>query len=268
VISTPSSARIWVVAGSTDLRKGFDGLCAMVQHQLNESPFTGDLYIFRGRGGDKIKILWYCGDGLALFYKRLSHGVHCRRAFFDLYEANKSPTAREAIDRIRKLYEIEDQIRGQPAQLRLVARKQYAVPLLDALHRWMLEMRTKVENKSELAKAFDYALNRWCQLSRYIENGTLEIDNDIAERSVRGVAVGRKNFLFFGSNSGGERAAIAYSLIECCKLNKIDPQRYLDYVLTRIADHPINRVDELLPWNVADKLGQPEQVTKALAASA
>lgn len=75
MISTPSSARIWVVAGSTDLRKGFDGLCAMVQHQLNESPFTGDLYIFRGRGGDKIKILWYCGDGLALFYKRLSHGV-------------------------------------------------------------------------------------------------------------------------------------------------------------------------------------------------
>lgn len=198
----------------------------------------------------------------------ISCWAHCRRAFFDLYEANKSPTAREAIDRIRKLYEIEDQIRGQPAQLRLAARKQYAVPLLDELHRWMLEMRTKVENKSELAKAFDYALNRWCQLSRYIEDGTLEIDNNIAERSVRGVAVGRKNFLFFGSDSGGERAAIAYSLIECCKLNKIDPQRYLDYVLTRIADHPINRVDELLPWNVADKLGQPEQVTKALAASA
>jgi hypothetical protein len=94
----------------------------------------------------------------------------------------------------------------------------------------------------------------------------LSIDNNIAERSVRGVGVGRKNYLFFGSDSGGERAAIIYSLIESCKLNHIDPQRYLHYVLERIADHPVNRVEDLLPWNVVDKLNQPMQVAKALAA--
>jgi transposase len=90
--------------------------------------------------------------------------------------------------------------------------------------------------------------------------------NSIAERSIRGMGIGRRNFLFFGSDSGGERAAIIYSLIESCKLNNIDPQVYLQYVLERIADHPINKVHELLPWNVADKLNQPDQVTKALAA--
>ena len=194
--------------------------------------------------------------------------AHARRGLFDLYEATKSPTAKEAIDRIRKLYDIEDEIRGQSAELRLAARTKYSVPLLDELHQWMIATRTKVENKSALATAFDYALNRWKQLSHYTEDGQLEIDNNIAERSVRGVGVGRKNYLFFGSDSGGERAAIAYALIETCKLNNIDPQRYLQYVLERIADHPINRIEELLPWNVADKLNQPKQVTAALARAA
>jgi transposase len=103
-------------------------------------------------------------------------------------------------------------------------------------------------------------------LQRYAEHGHLEIDNNIAERSVRGVGVGRKNYLFFGSDTGGDRAAIIYSLIETCKLNHIDPQRYLYYVLERIADHPINRIEELLPWNLSRQLQQPTHVTHALAA--
>src|SRR5690606_32484610 len=119
----------------------------------------------------------------------------------------QSPTAKEAIDRIRKLYDIEDEIRGQSIELRLAARQKYAIPLLDELHQWMIATRTKVENKSALAVAFDYALNRWKQLSHYTEDGTLEIDNNIAERSIRGVGVGRRNYLFFGSDTGGERAA-------------------------------------------------------------
>ena len=192
--------------------------------------------------------------------------AHVRRGLFDLYEATQSPTAKEALDRIGKLYEIETAIRGHSAELRLAARQQHCVPLLDELHGWMIDTRTKVENKSALAKALDYALNRWQQLSHFTQDGTLEADNNIAERSVRGVGIGRKNFMFFGSDTGGERAAIAYSLIESCKLNHIDPQRYLEYVLARIADHPINRIEELLPWNVADKLGQPEQVSQAMAA--
>ena len=192
--------------------------------------------------------------------------AHARRKHFDLYAATKSPTAKEALDRIGKLYEIETAIRGQSPEARRAARQKHAVPLLNALHAWMIHTRTQVENKSALAGAFDYALERWEALTRYTEDGCLEIDNNIAERSLRGAGVGRKNFLFFGSDTGGDRAAIAYSLIETCKLNHIDPQRYLEYVLARIAEHPINRIDELLPWNVADKLNQPAQVSQALAA--
>lgn len=130
----------------------------------------------------------------------------------------------------------------------------------------MITKLSQVDPKSDLADAFNYSLNRWESLCRYTQDGQLSIDNNIAERSVRGVGVGRKNYLFFGSDSGGDRAAIIYSLIETCKLNHIDPQRYLHYVLERIADHPINRVQDLLPWNVADHLNQPAQVAKALAA--
>jgi transposase len=146
-------------------------------------------------------------------------------------------------------------------------RQKHAVPLLVELYAWMVQVRTEVENGSALAKALNYALNRWEALLRYTKDGHLEIDNNIAERAVRGACVGKKNYLFFGSDSGGERAAIAYSLIETCKLNNIDPQRYLQYVIERIADHPINRVEELLPWNVAHKLNQPDQVTQALEAA-
>jgi transposase len=192
--------------------------------------------------------------------------AHVRRGLFDLHEATQSPTAKEALDRIGPLYDLEEEIRGQSADARRAARQLRAVPLLNALHAWMIDTRAQVENKSTLATAFDYALNRWVQLSRYTEDGHLEIDNNIAERSIRGAGIGRKNYLFFGSDSGGERAAIAYSLIETCKLNHIDPQCYLEYVLERIADHPINRIEELLPWNVADQLNQPKQVTEALAA--
>jgi transposase len=192
--------------------------------------------------------------------------AHGRRGFFELFAATSSPTAKEALERIGKLYDIEDTIRGKSPEIRLAARKERSVPLMGELHGWMLQVRTEVDNSSGLAKALDYVLKRWTQLTRYTEDGRLEMDNNSAERTVRGPAIGKKNFLFFGSDTGGERAAIIYSLIETCKLNGIDPQRYLEYVIARIADHPINRVEELLPWNVADKLNQPEQVKQAMAA--
>ncbi len=191
---------------------------------------------------------------------------HVRRGFFDLHVATQSPTAKEALERIGQLYGIEEEIRGESAEVRVAVRQKHAAPLLEELHAWMVQVRTEVDNGSALAKALNYALNRWEALLRYTQDGHLEIDNNIAERSVRGAGVGRKNYLFFGSDSGGERAAIIYSLVETCKLNHLDPQRYLQYVLERIADHPINRVEELLPWNVADKINQPEQVRQALAA--
>lgn len=110
---------------------------------------------------------------------------------------------------------------------------------------------SKLSRKSETTVAFRYALSRWDALVRYIEDGHIEIDNNGAERSLRGVALGRKNYLFAGSDAGGERAAAIYSLIGSAKLNGLDPEAYLHRVLTRIADHPINRIEELLPWNLA-----------------
>lgn len=192
--------------------------------------------------------------------------AHGRRGFFELFVATKSPTAEEALDRIGQLYDIETEIRGKSPEFRLAVRQERSVPLLNELFIWMLQVRSEAENASGLAKALDYVLKRRTQLTRYTEDGRLEMDNNCAERTVRGPAVGKKNFLFFGSDTGGERAAIIYSLIETCKLNGIDPQRYLEYVIARIADHPINRIEELLPWNVADKLNQPEQVKQAMAA--
>lgn len=198
--------------------------------------------------------------------QEISCFAHARRKFFDLYKAMKSPLAKEALERIGRLYEIETAIRGQSPQARKAARQQHAVPVLNALHAWLIDNRSKVDGGSVQAAAFNYTLERWKELTRYTEDGCLEIDNNAAERSLRGAGVGRKNYLFFGSDNGGERAAVIYSLIETCKLNRIDPQRYLEYVLARIADHPINRIDELLPWNVADRLNQPEQVSQAMAA--
>ena len=125
---------------------------------------------------------------------------------------------------------------------------------------------TQIDGKSALAGAFNYSLNRWKSLCRYTEDGRLEIDNLIAERSIRGMGIGRRNFLFFGSDSGGERAAIIYALIETCKLNKIDPHSYLQYVIERIADHPINKIDQLLPWNVADQIKQKNIAPESKAA--
>jgi transposase len=192
--------------------------------------------------------------------------AHVRRKIFDVFVAQKSPLAEEALDRIGKLYLIEDQIRGRSPEERLAARQKHAVPILNALHVWMIAKAAQIDKKGVLHAAFNYAFNNWAGLLRYTEDGRLEIDNNTAERSLRGMGVGRKNYLFFGSDTGGERAAIIYSLTETCKLNNIDPQRYLQYVLERIADHPINRIEELLPWNVVDKLNQPAQVTEALAA--
>jgi transposase len=182
------------------------------------------------------------------------HKAHMRRKFFELYTATGSALAKEALDRFGDLYRLETELRGRSPEERLAARKAYAVPKLEAFRAWMLKRVGEVERKSEIAGALQYSLKNWEALVRYTEDGRLGIDNNPAERSIRGIGVGRRNYLFFGSDSGGERAAIIYALIETCKLNGIDPQRYLEYVLERIAEHPINRIEELLPWNVIDKL--------------
>jgi transposase len=175
--------------------------------------------------------------------------AHVRRKFFDVHAANGSPIAREALDRIGALYGIEADIRGKPPDERQRYREEQSLPLIADLKAWLDATLPKLSGKSDLAKTMRYTVSRWEALTRYIHDGRIEIDNNAAERSIRGIALGRKNYLFAGSDKGGERAAAIYSLIETAKLNGLDPEAWLRDVLTRIAGHPINRVAELLPWN-------------------
>jgi transposase len=162
----------------------------------------------------------------------------------------------QALQKICELYVIEKAIRGLPPNRRRDVRQEQAKPRLIALRVWFEAQLARLPPKGGLAQAIRYASTNWTALTRYAEDGRLEIDNNRAENTLRGVALGRKNWLFAGSDTGGDRAAVVYSLVETCKLNGIDPEAYLCDVLTRIADHPINRIGELLPWHWADRASQ------------
>ena len=186
--------------------------------------------------------------------------AHARRPWWDLYLSTgraADSLAGQALRRIAALYAVEAEVRGQPAEMRRQHRQARAGPLLEDLRAWLTSMVGKVSAKSELAKAIGYTLTRWGSLTRYRDDGRIEIDNNAAERALRGVALGRNNYLFMGSDAGGQRAAAIYSLVETAKLNGLDPEAYLREVLGRIAEHPINRIGELLPWNIGR--GAPEQ---------
>ena len=176
--------------------------------------------------------------------------AHVRRKFFDIHKATASPVAEEALIRIAALYTIEKEIRGSPPDARRAARQVKSKPLFADLQAWLDRTLPSLPGRSGLALAVRYAITRLKRLEIYLEDGRLEIDNNAAERSIRPLALGRKNWLFAGSDAGGERAAAIASLIETAKLNGIDPQAWLTDVLERIAEHKINRIDELLPWNV------------------
>ena len=180
--------------------------------------------------------------------------AHARRKFHEIHVVHQSPTTTGALARIAALYAIEEEIRGKPADHRLNIRQSRAKPLLDELRTWMEKAQRSLSSKSETAGAIRYALSRWRALKRYTEDGQLEIDNSAAERALRAVALGRKNYLFAGSDCGGERAAAMYSLIGSAKLNGLDPELYLRTVLARIADYPVTHINDLLPWNLAPSL--------------
>jgi len=175
--------------------------------------------------------------------------AHVRRKFFDVHAATASPIAKEALDRIGQLYAVEEDIKGRPPDHRRRERQQRSKPLAEALAAWADETARRLSRKSELAAAFRYMRGRRTALGRCFDDGRLALDNNPAERALRGIAIGRKNYLFAGSDAGGRRAAALYSLIETTKLNGLNPQHYLTDVLSRIADHPARAIAELLPWN-------------------
>ena len=205
-------------------------------------------------------------DGYAGFNKLYESGriaeascwAHVRRKFYDIFEADKSPVAQETITRIAALYAIEREINGKPPHERQARRQTQTKPLIEALKVWAGQTLPTLSGKSELAKAFRYMTSRWDSLTGFLGDGRIQIDNNAAERAMRGVALGRKNYLFAGSDKGGERAAAIYSLIETAKLGGLNPEDYLRDVLTNIAGHPVNRVAELLPWNWAQQKKQQQ----------
>ena len=191
--------------------------------------------------------------------------AHVRRKFYEIHEDQKrlpGTLAEQTLLRIAQLYAVEVPIRGHSPDERVSVRQAHSRALLDELHAWLQDALAQVSVKSALAKAIGYAATRWTALTRYLDDGRIEMDNNAAERAIRSIALGRKNWLFAGSNAGGERAAAVYSLIETAKLGGVNPQTYLTEMIRRIAHHPVNRVNELLPWNLAQEMGAaraPEQ---------
>ena len=197
-------------------------------------------------------------DGYAGFERLTKSGkivlaacwAHARRKFYETHEATGSPIAAEALRKIAELYAIEERIRGQSANERKAARATEMGPLLDDLKAWLETQLARIPVRSGLGDAIRYTLGRWEALRRCVDDGRIELDNNAVERAIRPVALGRKNHLFAGSDSGGERWATICSLIETAKLNGVEPFAYLADVLQRMAaGHPKNRLDELLPWN-------------------
>jgi transposase len=205
----------------------------------------------------------YDADGGHASVLEASCWAHARRKFFELADIEAaarrkaqrrtpqaiSPMALEAVQRIDVLFDIERSINGLPAEQRLALRRQRGAPLVAALEAWMREERRKLSRHSDVAGAIDYMLKRWPSFTRFLDDGRICLTNNAAERALRGLALGRKAWLFAGSDRGGQRAAFMYSLIVTAKLNDIDPQAWLADALARIAEHPASRLDELLPWN-------------------
>jgi len=189
--------------------------------------------------------------------------AHARRKFFELADIARNakrkahgktpafvaPMALAAVKRIDALFEIERGINGQSPAERLAARQQLSAPLVIELESWMRAERTKLSRHNDVAKAMDYMLNRWPAFARFLTDGRICLTNNAAERALRTLALGRKSWLFAGSDRGGQRAAMMYSLITTAKMNLVDPQAWLADILARIANHPAHRIEELMPWN-------------------
>ena len=213
---------------------GFSGV-------MHADAFTGYDALYRSAPGQPPRI------------RHAACWAHARRKLFEVHESTKSSIAEKALRRIQALYQIEADITGCSAADRQAERQARSKPLLDDLKTWMEAQRRRASGKTALGKALRYALTRWEALTRYADDGRLAIDNNVAERLMRGIAVTRKNFLSLGSDKGGERAAVLYTLIETAKLNGLNPEAYLAHAIDQLArGHLASRLSEILPWNCKD----------------
>ena len=181
-------------------------------------------------------------------FQEVACWAHARRKIYEVHVATQSPAALDLLERISKLFAIEAECKGQSSEERLRVREKRCVPLLEELKNALESALSKVSSKSTLAQAIRYTLVRWPSFTRYSTDGRLEISNNAVERAIRPLALGRKNWLFAGSDTGGQRTAVMYTIIQTAKLNGINPEAYLRDVINRIADHPMKKIDELLPW--------------------
>jgi len=189
----------------------------------------------RGRAGNAV-ILAFCW-------------AHWRRRFYEIAKGGGAPIAEEALRRIAKLYQIEAELRGRGADERQAVRQAHSKPLVADLKTWLQAQLARASAKSAIAVAIRYGFNHWDGLVRFLEDGRIEIDSNVVERSMRPIALNRKNALFAGHDTGAENWACLASLIETCKLNGVDPQAYLTDVLTKLVNlWPAARIDELMPW--------------------
>jgi transposase len=180
--------------------------------------------------------------------KEVACWAHARRKLYDVHIETKSPAAAQALEMIARLFAVEVGVKGRAPAERVAVRREQSAPVLAELRAFLDATLAKISGKSDFAKAIRYAISRWTALTRYVDDGRLEMTNNAAERAIRPLTLGRKNYLFAGSDEGGRRAAIIYTLIETARFNDVDPEAWLADVIARIADHPINQIDELLPW--------------------
>jgi len=202
-----------------------------------------------GADGRHDQAAWLCGAKCSCQFLLADLAASARRKAQGTTPAVISPIALEAVRRIDALFDIERQINGQDAGQRRAVRQELSAPLVAELEAWMRQERARLSRHNDVAQAMEYMLKRWAVFARFLDDGRICLSNSAAERSLRGIALGRRAWLFAGADRGGERAAFMYSLIVTAKMNDIDPQAWLADVLRRIADHPASRLHELLPWH-------------------
>ncbi|WP_282053271.1 IS66 family transposase [Phaeobacter inhibens] len=247
-----ATARVWTYVRDERPWGGTDPPAAWYQFTANRKGKHPSTHLANYKG-------WMHADGYSGFNDLYRSGsvsevacmAHIRRKFVDVFQSQGLTVAEEAIRRIAELYAVEKDARRLPPQDRVQLRQSRSKPLLDDLEAWLAAQLARIPGKSELAKAIRNALTRMAKLRPYLDHGILELDNNSAERAMKPIAIGRKNYLFVGSEGGGKAAAIAYTLIETAKMNCVDPQAWLTWVLAQIADHKITRLNELMPWRYA-----------------